>query len=81
MTTETHPLSASSLGMTSRFGAFIAAVKEWLSFRNTFNLLDELDDNALRDVGLTRDDLIDLRLATSFADTLANIKRRRQGGW
>jgi uncharacterized protein YjiS (DUF1127 family) len=54
-----------------------ARASDWGRFRNTLSQLDELDEHMLRDIGLTRDDIIDLRLASSGDEKLGDLTRRR----
>lgn len=69
---------STSLSLLQTARAF-ARASDWARFHNTLSQLDELDDHMLRDIGLTRDDIIDLRLASSASDTLGDITRRRGG--
>lgn len=57
--------------------AVIRAMTETMKFRNTLRRLEELDDHMLRDIGLSRNDLMDLRLASSPAETFATLRRMR----
>jgi uncharacterized protein YjiS (DUF1127 family) len=78
MTIDTPATTKASASLGRRLGALMAALGGWIRFRNTLTSLDELDDHALRDIGLHREDLIELRLASSATTTLATVVRRRQ---
>lgn len=75
MFAETHSAPFSLLQRAKMF----ARTRDWVRFHNTLAQLDELDDHMLRDVGLTRDDIIDLRLASSADEKLVDLTRRRAG--
>jgi hypothetical protein len=55
--------------------ALIEAIADAIRFRKTLGKLEELDDHMLRDIGLSRSDLLDLRLASSAAETYATLRR------
>jgi uncharacterized protein YjiS (DUF1127 family) len=55
--------------------ALIEAIADAIRFRKTLTKLEELDDHMLRDIGLSRSDLFDLRLASSAAETFATLRR------
>lgn len=76
MITETSTGARYSGSFTASITAALQAVARMLRFRVTLNALDRLDDNQLRDIGLTRHDLFDLRNASS-ADTLGALSRIR----
>lgn len=74
MFAETQPISSLSLLQSAK--AF-ARARDWMRFHTTLSRLDELDDHMLRDIGLTRDDIADLRLASSTIETASALVRRR----
>ncbi len=55
--------------------ALIEAIADSIRFRNTLRKLEGLDDHMLKDIGLSRSDLMDLRLASSAAETFATLRR------
>jgi uncharacterized protein YjiS (DUF1127 family) len=75
MFAEAHSAPFSLLQRAKAF----ARARDWVRFHTTLTQLDELDDHMLRDVGLTRDDIIDLRLASSADEKLVDLTRRRAG--
>ena len=70
MITETPSGAQYSASFSSSMTAAAQAVAK------TLNALDALDDRQLRDIGLTRRDLFDLRIASS-ADAVNAIGRVR----
>jgi uncharacterized protein YjiS (DUF1127 family) len=78
MTIDTPATTRATTSLGQRFRATMAALGGWIRFRNTITTLDELDDHALRDIGLHRDDLIELRLASSPTQALVTAARRRK---
>lgn len=76
MIIETPAGARYSGSFTASVRAALQAAVRMLRFRVTLNALDRLDDNRLRDIGLTRQDLFDLRSASS-ADALDAISRIR----
>jgi uncharacterized protein YjiS (DUF1127 family) len=78
MMTESQSGAGSPGAFISGVMAACRAVAEAMRFRRTLRILSELDDHALRDIGLTRSDLFDLYVATSPIDALATLKRIRR---
>ena len=76
MITETPSGAQYSASFSSSMTAAAQAVAGMFRFRKTLNALDALDDRQLRDIGLTRRDLFDLRIASS-ADAVNAIGRVR----
>jgi uncharacterized protein YjiS (DUF1127 family) len=76
MITETSSGAQYSASLSSSMMAATQAIAGMLRFRKTLNALDRLDDRQLRDIGLTRSDLVDLRMASS-TDAVNAIGRVR----
>jgi len=76
MITETPSGAQYSASFSSSISAAAQAVAGMFRFRKTLSALEALDDRQLRDIGLTRGDLVDLRMASS-ADAVNAIGRVR----
>jgi len=76
MITQTQSGAGFAGSFLSSLMTAFKAVAETITFHRTLRTLGELDDIALRDIGLTRGDLIDLRMASS-AEALNAFTRMR----
>ena len=78
MVTEAHSAAGFSGSFLPSLMTAFRAVVGTLKFQRTLSELDDLGDRTLRDIGLTRADLIDLRMASSAEAmrALAFIRRR-----
>ena len=74
---ETQTMSSLSLLQSAKS---FARARDWMRFHKTLSRLDELDEHMLRDIGLTRDDIADLRLASSATETSGTLERCRGRG-
>lgn len=76
MITETQSGVGFSDSFLSNLMMAFKAVAGTLRFHRTLRILGKLDDIALRDIGLTRSDLIDLQMA-STAEAINALTRMR----
>jgi uncharacterized protein YjiS (DUF1127 family) len=79
MITDTPHGARYSASFKSSMSAAIRAIAAMLRFRRRLNALSALDDRMLQDIGLTRSDLIELRIASSrdAVNALSRIRFRR----
>jgi uncharacterized protein YjiS (DUF1127 family) len=79
MITDTPSGARYSASLSSSLSAAAQAIAAMFRFRRTLKALEALDDRQLRDIGLTRGDLTDLRMASSAdaVTALARIRFRR----
>lgn len=76
MITDTPSGAQYSASLSSSMTAAAQAIAGMFRFRKTLNALEALDDRQLRDIGLMRGDIADLRMASS-ADAVNAIGRVR----
>jgi uncharacterized protein YjiS (DUF1127 family) len=79
MITDTPSGARYSASLSSSLSAAAEAIATMFRFSRTLKALDMLDDRQLRDIGLTRGDLADLRMASAdhAFGALARIRLRR----
>ncbi|CAN7553869.1 DUF1127 domain-containing protein [Rhizobium sp. LjRoot254] len=74
MFNEAH---TSRMTLLARLSAFAAALGGMRRSRTVLRDLDALDDNLLRDIGLSRGDMLDIRSAPLSSDPDAVLRRAR----
>jgi uncharacterized protein YjiS (DUF1127 family) len=77
MMTETQSTIGFSDSLGTRLMAAFHAMTSMMRFHRTLRILEELNDIVLRDIGLTRGDLSDLRIASSEEAVRAMTRIRR----
>ena len=74
MLTETQ---SAKIGFLDRFAAIAAAIGDLRRARATVRDLGTLDDHMLRDIGLSRSDLIEIERASPASDRIELLRRAR----
>lgn len=79
MITDTPSGARYSASLTASLSAAAQAIATMFRFHRTLKALDMLDDWQLKDIGLTRGDITDLRMASAdhALGALARIRFRR----